>query len=128
MIPPQPRHLILLKAARGHHLVDVRTILYAEAEERFSCMHFTDGTKKPVFHTLTQLEMILRCGERLGDMLFLRVHKSHLIAFHHTSSVERDRSITLLIGTHLPIGRQYWAQVLSHGMSVRAVYNVVHEV
>jgi DNA-binding LytR/AlgR family response regulator len=124
---PIPRLVVLLKAARGYHVVDVRTILFAQAEERFCCMHFTDGTKKPVFHTLTELEGMLRCGERMGDLLFLRVHKSHIVAFHHATSVETDRSITLFNGTHLPIGRQYWTQVLTHGMSVRAPPNVVHE-
>ncbi len=122
---PIPRLVLLLKAARGYHVVDVRSILYAEADERFCSMHFTDGTKKPVFHTLNELEAILRCGERMGELLFLRVHKSHLVAFHHTSAIGVDRRVLLQTGTYLPIGRQYWAHLLKCCMSIGPYETVV---
>jgi len=115
---PVPRFVILLKAARGFYLVDVRTILYAQADARYSRITFTDGSAKPVFHTLAELETILRCGERMGDLVFVRVHKSHMIAFHHAISVGTDRRI-LLSGEHcLPIGRQYWSALVVLGMSI----------
>ncbi len=109
---PTPRLVILLKAARGYHLVDVRTILYAEADSRHSCMHFTDGTKKVVFHTLTELEGILSCGKRVGELLFLRVHKSYLAGLHHTAGVERAGSIELVGGRNVPVSRAGWKAML----------------
>lgn len=124
---PIPRLQILLKAAKGHHVVDVRAILHAEADARFCRVFFTDGTDKAVFHTLTELEEVLCCGERIGDLLFLRVHKSHLVAFHHAVAVGTDRRIVLNGGHSLSIGRQYWASLLTLGMSVRSAGTVVRD-
>lgn len=105
-----PRLVILLKASRGHHIVDVRTVLYAEAETRYSRLHFVDGTKKAVFHTLGELEAVLGCGKRVGDLLFLRVHRSHIVALHHLERMEGR--YLFLNGSRLPVSRQHWPQMI----------------
>jgi DNA-binding LytR/AlgR family response regulator len=115
---PVPRLIVLMKAARGYHVVDVRTVLYAQADSRFCRISFTDGTEKAVFHTLTEMEGILCCGERMGDLLFVRVHKSHIIGFHHLTSLGTDRSVMLAHGERLSVGRQYWNGLLAVGMCV----------
>lgn len=121
-----PRLLIVLKAARGHQVVDVRKILFAKAEDRFCRMHFIDGTEKPVFHTLAELEAILNCGVRMGDLLFARLHKSHIVSSHFLASIEPNKTVVLCTGHQLPIGRQYWSDFLKNSNSVHGVNNGVH--
>lgn len=115
---PTPRLVILLKAAKGYHVVDVRMILYAEADSRYSRIHFADGTEKAVFHTLSELEPILRCGERIGDLLFVRSQKSYLAAIHHATAIDRSSGILFNDRHRVPIGREYWGGVLGVVMAV----------
>ena len=116
---PQPRLLVLLKAARGYHLVDVRTILFAKAEDKYSRMTFTDGSQRVVFHTLVELEGILCCGERVGELLFLRIHRGHIVALHHATALVGTREFLLCDGTRFPVSKRASPDLLRTAGSVR---------
>lgn len=115
-----PRFVVLLKAARGYHVVDVRTILYVRAETRFSRMYFIDGNDKAVFHALTEIEDVLCCGKRVGELLFLRSQKSYIVALHHATSIDRSSGILFGDGYHVRIGREYWGGCLKTATSIRS--------
>ena len=109
---PQPRLIILLKAARGYHLVDVRTILFAQAEDKYSRVTFIDSSRKGVFHTLTELEAVLGCGRRNGDLLFLRSHRGCIVAVHHATELIGTREFLVCDGTRLPVSKGEWPTLL----------------
>jgi DNA-binding LytR/AlgR family response regulator len=123
---PSPRLLIMLKAARGYHVVDVRMILSIEADTRYAVLRLLDGRGLAVFHTLSVLEEWLQCGERYGDLLFLRIHRSHIVAFHHTDRIE-GKHIVSHSGTHFPVSRQYWPTIRKVAVSIRTNGVAVHD-
>lgn len=108
-----------MKAARGYHVVDVRGILYAQADSRFSRLYLANGSSKAVFHTLFELEGILSCGRRVGDLFFLRLHKSYIVALHHAAEMDRAAGVLLTNGSRLPISRSEWAGSIPLGVTIR---------
>lgn len=117
--PPVPRLQITLKAARGLQLVDVRSILHARADTRYAAIELTDGRCVPVFHSLSELEIFLGCGQRSGDLLFLRVHKSHIVAFHHAVRIDAY-GLILPTGRNVPVGRKAWSSFHRTTCSIHA--------
>jgi len=124
--PGQPRLLMLLKAARGFHLLDVRKVVRVEADTRYAVLFLVDGSNLPVFHNLAELEVMLNCGERLQDLLFLRIHRSHIVAFHHVVKIE-GRQLELNDGTCIHASRKLWSSITATAMSIRPAQNVVHD-
>lgn len=115
-ISPVPRLVILLKAARGYHVVDVREILYAEADTRYCKLHFVDGSSWVVFHTLSELEGILCCGERMGDLLFTKVHRGYIVALHYAHTVDRTGGVKMCTGCEVPMSRGGWTDSLKRAL------------
>ncbi len=115
---PVPRLIVLMKAARGYHVVDVRTVLYAQADSRFCRISFTDGTEKTVFHTHTELDGLLCCGERMGELLFLRVHRGFIVALHQVIELDRMTGALLVNSERIPISKGEWKRVISAGGSL----------
>jgi DNA-binding LytR/AlgR family response regulator len=113
-----PRLIVLMKAARGYHVVDVRTILFAQADSRFCRITCTDGTEKAVLHTLTELEGILCCGERIGELLFFRVHRGYVLALHQVVELDRMTGALLVNSGRIPISKGEWKRVISTGGSL----------
>lgn len=118
-ILPVPRNNILLKAARGYQVIDVRTIVLIEADERYCRATLLNDTTRPVFHTLAEMERFLCVGERLGELLFLRTHRSTIAAFHHAVGYDRRRGMQLIGGLVAPISREQRAAILSIAGAVR---------
>lgn len=116
----RPRFNILLKAARGHQVVDVRSIALVEAADRYCRAVLTDGSHRQLFHTLTDMERILCAGERIGDLLFLRMHRSFIVAFHHATGMEGKERIKLVGELHAPVSRQMRVAMLSAAGTVQA--------
>lgn len=114
-----PRLNILLKAARGHQVIDVRRVLLIEADERYCRAVLTDGSYRQLFHTLSEMERILRAGERLGDLLFLRTHRSYIVAFHHVIATDGPYNWKLQGNITVPVSRQLRADMLTVAGSVR---------
>lgn len=115
----RPRFNILLKAARGHQVVDVRSIAFVEADDRYCRAVLTDGSHRQLFHTLTDMERILCSGERLGDLLFLRTHRSFIVAFHHVVALDGRVGLKLIGGFVAPVSRQLRAGIMAVAGAVR---------
>jgi len=113
-----PRFVVLLKAARGYHVVDVRAILYVRAETRYSRIVFTDASEKVVFHSMRALEILLGCGKRIGELWFVRSHKSCIVALHHALELDRESGVLLRNKDRLPISRGEWAGLMKERSSI----------
>ena len=115
-----PRFVILLKAAKGYYVVDVRTISYVRAETRYSRIVFTDASEKVVFHTMKALEILLGGGKRVGELWFVRSHKSCIVALHHALELDRESGVLLRNNVRLPISRGEWAGLIKERLTVEA--------
>ncbi len=116
---PLPRFNILLKAARGHQVVDVRCIVLIEADERYCRALLTDGSHRQLFHTLTEMERALCAGERLGELLFIRTHRSFIVAFHHVIAYHGLHDLMLIGGAIAPVSRKLRDPVLLAASAIR---------
>jgi DNA-binding LytR/AlgR family response regulator len=115
---PTPRLLIALSVARGWQLIDVRSIVAVVAEDKYACLVHTDGTRRPVFHTLVDMEGRLECGRRKGELLFFRIHRGHIAAMHHALDLIPNE-ITMISGLRLPVSRHRSAELYGVLASIR---------
>ncbi len=68
---------IVLPLMEGFEVVRVGDVIRCKAEDNFCCFYLKDGSKRLICRTLKFYE------ELLSDFDFIRVHKSHLVNFHH---------------------------------------------
>ena len=107
----EPRFPLLLKSAYGPALIKVDTILRIDAEDKYSRLHTTNGDSMVLLHGLADLEERLCCGQRIGERVFLRTHRSCIVALHHADGLEGRQGV-LLKGRPAPISRSAWGQLL----------------
>lgn len=112
-------HPILLRTAQGWSLVDLRFILCAHAEDKYARLQLTDGGTLVVLHPLSDLEERLSCGERHGDLVFLRSNRSCIVAMHHAVRFHGKAAVELANGEQLPVGRRAWPGIVQVLASVR---------
>jgi len=106
-----PRFPLLLKSAFGPVFIPLNTILRIDAEDKYSRLHFTNGDSMVLLHGLSDLEERLCCGQRIGDRVFLRTHRSCIVALHHADALQ-GRDQVMLNGRPAPISRSAWGQLL----------------
>lgn len=64
---------IMLPTLQGFEIVNIRDILYCEAEDNFTRFYFDAGTPQLICRTLKYFEDVLK------DYKFIRIHRSYLI-------------------------------------------------
>jgi DNA-binding LytR/AlgR family response regulator len=112
MKPTTPFFPLLLKDTHGWFLLDPRTIASFSAEDKFARLHFSDGTDKVVFHSLNDLEDRLGCGQRMGDLVFIRTHRSCIAAFHNARAIRTKDNIELSHGGVVRLSKRVWPELI----------------
>lgn len=69
----QQQQKIMLPTLEGFEIVDIKSIVYCEAEDNFTRFHFETGQPLLICRTLKYFEDLLK------DSKFLRIHRSYLI-------------------------------------------------
>ncbi len=102
------RFPLLLRTAHGPQVFDARTLLRIDAEDKYARVTCLAGPNTVVLHALSDLEERLRCGKRIGDLLFARTHRSCIVALHHVHGLDRDRNLVLIEGLSAPLSKRAW--------------------
>ncbi len=76
---------IVLPVLDGFEVVEVQDIIRCQANDNFTDFHLTDGSKKVICRTLKFYENIL------GELGFVRVHKSHLINMQYVKAYKKGK-------------------------------------
>ncbi|MBK9146196.1 MAG: LytTR family transcriptional regulator [Flavobacteriales bacterium] len=107
----EPRFPLILKSAYGPVFIELDSILRIDAEDKYSRLHYTNGSNAVLMHSLSDLEVRLACGQRIADRVFMRTHRSCIVALHHAKGLKgRDR--VLLNGQAAPVSRSAWASLI----------------
>lgn len=85
--------------------VNFKEIVYIEAEKTYASI-FTNDERIVCNLTLTDLE------NRLPQKLFLRVHRSYIVALERITAIEGDEMVLKKV-IRLPIGSTYKAEVIN---------------
>jgi len=107
----QPRFPLVLKSASGWDFIPLNAILRIDAEDKYARLTYTDGTSIVLLHSLADLEERLACGHRIGEWIFLRTHRSCIVAMHYADGLEGRKQMKL--GAHrVPVSRSAWTRIL----------------
>ncbi|MBV6405812.1 MAG: LytTR family transcriptional regulator DNA-binding domain-containing protein [Flavobacteriales bacterium] len=102
---------LVLRTAHGPQLFDARTLLRFDAEDKYARATTTDGRRIVVLHPLSDLEERLCCGERIGDLLFARTHRSCIVALHHVSGMDKLRNLVFDEHPAAPLSKRAWQEL-----------------
>jgi hypothetical protein len=95
----------------SQHRLFTSEILYVRAADDYCIVCLSDG--REVLATLNLAAFLRR-----APGLFLRVHRSHAVNSGKIAAVHRTgkfaRTVELVGGLHLPVGRTYWTEMTSH--------------
>lgn len=116
---------LILKSTHGWVFIPAGDILYLTAEDKYARLTCTDGTSTMLFHSLAELEERLACGNRIGELLFVRTHRSCIAAMHHAKALPAKGGLELSSGTVLPLGRGVRAELLHLMGSVHSTLRAV---
>jgi DNA-binding LytR/AlgR family response regulator len=101
----------MLKSTSGWVFITVGDILHLTAEDKYARLTSTDGTSIVLLHSLADLEERLACGHRIGEWIFLRTHRSCIVAMHYADGLEGRKQVKL--GAHwVPVSRSAWTRIL----------------
>lgn len=92
-------HKIVMPLLDGFEVVQVKDIIRCKAEDNFTCFYLKDGSKKLICRTLKFYD------ELLHEFDFIRVHKSHLVNFHHITKYRKGKGgeLTLSDGSMVEV-------------------------
>ena len=96
---------LVLKSTHGWVFIPAGDILYLTAEDKYARLTCLNGSTLVLFHSLADLEVRLACGTRIGDLLFVRTHRSCIAAMHHARVLPPKGGIELASGQVLPLSR-----------------------
>ena len=97
---------IVLNCAGEQRRILISQIYYFEVFNRIVTVHYRDGTFE-FYSTLSRLE------DSLARRGFVRVHRAYLVSERYIASI-RQREITLLNGTTIPVGGKYINNIQLH--------------
>ena len=97
---------IVLNCAGEQRRILISQIYYFEVFNRIVTVYYRDGTFE-FYSTLTRLE------DSLARRGFVRVHRAYLVSERYIASI-RQREITLLNGTTIPVGGKYINNIQLH--------------
>lgn len=121
----KPTFPLILKSTDGWIFIPAGDILHLSAEDKYARLTYLDGKSTMLFHSLADLEDRLACGTRIGDLLFVRTHRSCIAAIHHAKAFPAQGGLELSSGTVLPLGRGVRAELLHLMGSVHAALRAV---
>lgn len=120
----KPIFPLILKSTIGHILIHADSIVRVVAEDKYARLTYTNGRTELLFHSLSDIERRLACGTRVGELLFVRTHRSCIAAMHHATGLE-GRERVLLQGQSAPISRENWPMLLRLLGTVRGAKSTV---
>ncbi len=93
---------LVLPLLEGFDVVRMSDVLYCEAEDNFTCFHFTDGRKSLICRHLKYYEPLL---EPFG---FCRVHRSHIVNLEYVKRYIKGKggSVILENGQEIMVSNQ----------------------
>lgn len=74
---------LCIPSLKGFQVVQVSDIIYCEAENTYTTIHFKDGKKMLASRQLLDYELMLQ------DLQFFRIHKSYLINMKHIKEYQK---------------------------------------
>ncbi|MGB4773606.1 MAG: LytTR family DNA-binding domain-containing protein [Daejeonella sp.] len=89
--------------AQGFHIVDIKEIVYIEADSNYSIFHLLNGAQLVVAKSLGDFEDILTNG-----INFVRIHKSIIINLEFLKDYNNKTGYVAILhdGTELPVSRR----------------------
>ncbi len=97
---------IVLNCAGEQRKIIISQIYYFEVFNRIVTVHYRDGSFE-FYSTLSRLE------DSLARRGFVRVHRAYLVSERYIASI-KQKEITLLNGTTIPIGGKYLNNIQLH--------------
>lgn len=96
----EPISKIAVSSQSGVFFIDLKDIVYAEADSNYTTLMLVDGRAFVVSKTLKDLQDVLE------DSHFLRVHRQYIINLNHVTHLDRTRStLTMINKKELPVAR-----------------------
>lgn len=74
---------LCIPSLKGFQVVQVSDIIYCEAENTYTAIHFKDGKKMLASRQLLDYELMLQ------DLQFFRIHKSYLVNMKHIKEYQK---------------------------------------
>ncbi|MCH8488169.1 MAG: LytTR family DNA-binding domain-containing protein [Candidatus Cyclonatronum sp.] len=97
----QPPQQIVISSLQGMEMIDASKITFIEADNTYSNVYLSNGSK------ITASRPLLEFEEILDDARFFRVHRSYLINVNHLKRfVSRDAYAELVSGQTVPVSRR----------------------
>ncbi|HRH38306.1 MAG TPA: LytTR family DNA-binding domain-containing protein [Flavobacteriales bacterium] len=107
-----PSFPLILKSTYGWILVPANGINCINAEDKYARLTYADGSTVVLFHSMNDLESRLACGTRVHQLLFLRTHRTCIVAMHHARALHGKEQVELDGGAIAPVSRKAWAVIL----------------
>lgn len=120
----KPTFPLILKSTIGWILIPAGSILRVTSEDKYVRLSYTNGRTELLFHSLSDIERRLACGTRVSELLFVRTHRSCIVAMHHATGLE-GRERVLLQDQSAPISREIWPMLLRLLGTVRGTKTTV---
>lgn len=76
---------IVLPLLDGFEVIRVKEIIRCKAEDNYTCFYLENGSKRLISKTLKVYEELLK------EFDFIRVHKSHLVNYHHIVKYQKGK-------------------------------------
>lgn len=97
----QPLQLCI-PSIKGFQVVELIDIIYCEAENTYTYIHFKDGKKLLASRSLMDYELMLQ------DSLFFRTHKSYLVNMKHIKEYQKGEGgfVVMSNGKELEVSRR----------------------
>ena len=98
----QQQMQLCIPSVKGFLVVDLNDIIYCEAENTYTYIHFKDGKKTLASRPLMDYELMLQ------DSLFFRTHKSFLINMKHIKEYQKGEGgfVVMSNGKSLEVSRR----------------------
>jgi two-component system, LytTR family, response regulator len=93
---------LCVPSVKGFLVVQVSDIIYCEAENTYTCIHFKDNKKILASRPLMDYELLLQ------DSFFFRIHKSTLINLKHIREYQKGEGgfVIMTNGAELEVSRR----------------------
>lgn len=102
---------IVVPLMNGFEIIKLRDILYIKAEGSYSHIHQENGSSLMVSHNLKYYEDIF-----IGEINFLRVHRSYLVNINFVKRISRNDGSTLVMenNSELPVASDKIDSILNY--------------
>lgn len=93
---------LCIPSMKGFQVVEISDIIYCEAENTYTMIHFKDGSKVLASRPLMDYELLLQ------DTSFFRTHKSFLVNLKHIREYQKGEGgmIVLSNGKNIEVSRR----------------------